>query len=335
MVHYSPWPKPLSILHSPVTRLPPLCEHSCYNTKASSKLHSVNNPKITPPISTITTSVQRVFFWSAVRAFSFFSLFIFVVLRLTRQILYHLSHAPSPFCFSYFSDRGLLLLPGAVLDCDPSTYTSWVAGMTGVHQYTWLVCQDGGLANFLPRLAWNQDPPNHCLPNCWDSAVSHCTWWVAKALCTYSFTPPCKPDPAWLTWHPSLFPTAYWSGPSSLKQHIRPFVWPPLASSASLHQLLALQFLLWHHQTLIFLHEWWCLFPLSFHAIPSTFTWPSPIPSISYSTPTWLLRTRPNIISSRADSRTFSGHSTFHVLSNFYIEPMGQQKYITVLFISS
>jgi hypothetical protein len=37
------------------------------------------------------------------------------------QILYHLSHAPTPFCFSYFPDRVSCFLMGLMLDYDPST----------------------------------------------------------------------------------------------------------------------------------------------------------------------------------------------------------------------
>jgi hypothetical protein len=40
-------------------------------------------------------------------------------LVLTRQAFYYLKHIPSPFCFSYFSDRVLHFLPKPALDQDP------------------------------------------------------------------------------------------------------------------------------------------------------------------------------------------------------------------------
>jgi hypothetical protein len=40
----------------------------------------------------------------------------------------------------------------AGLDCDPFTSTSYVTGMTGVHQHSQFVCRDEGLDNFC--LGW-------------------------------------------------------------------------------------------------------------------------------------------------------------------------------------
>jgi hypothetical protein len=41
---------------------------------------------------------------------SFYTLF-FPGLELARQVLYHLSHTPTPFCFSYFSNKVSHLCP--------------------------------------------------------------------------------------------------------------------------------------------------------------------------------------------------------------------------------
>jgi hypothetical protein len=50
-------------------------------------------------------------------------------LSLARQVLYHLSQAPSPFCFSYFSDRVSLFA-----EAWPWT-SAYLAGITGVHHH--------------------------------------------------------------------------------------------------------------------------------------------------------------------------------------------------------
>jgi hypothetical protein len=85
-----------------------------------------------------------------------------------RQVHCHLSHTSSPFGFSYFSGRLLYFLPGPASDCDLPTYASCIAGITGVHHYTWLVFGVGGLADILPGLANNYDPSDLCLLNSWD-----------------------------------------------------------------------------------------------------------------------------------------------------------------------
>jgi hypothetical protein len=44
-----------------------------------------------------------------------------------RQVLYNLSHAPSPFSFSYFSDSVLYFLPRLASDPEPPTDASCIA----------------------------------------------------------------------------------------------------------------------------------------------------------------------------------------------------------------
>jgi hypothetical protein len=73
---------------------------------------------------------------------------------LARQVLYHLRHAPSPFCFSYFSDRVSYFLPRADLRLK-SSYTglplSWNHKYTPPCSASWL---RWGLANFFPDWPW-------------------------------------------------------------------------------------------------------------------------------------------------------------------------------------
>jgi hypothetical protein len=49
------------------------------------------------------------------------------------QVLYHLSQGPSPFPFSYFSDRVKCFFPEPALDCDSSVSSFCIASITGVH----------------------------------------------------------------------------------------------------------------------------------------------------------------------------------------------------------
>jgi hypothetical protein len=56
-----------------------------------------------------------------------------------------------------------------ILYCHSSVYASYLAGTTGAHHCTQLFTGwDGGLINFLPRLAENLDPPDLCLLSSWD-----------------------------------------------------------------------------------------------------------------------------------------------------------------------
>jgi hypothetical protein len=87
-----------------------------------------------------------------------------------------LCHALSPFCFSYFWERVSRFcfvlfcfcwdhLWTAILLAMPSAYLGL---QTDVHHYTWLICWGGVLVIFSPRLAWNCDPTDLCLPSSWN-----------------------------------------------------------------------------------------------------------------------------------------------------------------------
>jgi hypothetical protein len=54
-----------------------------------------------------------------------------------RKVFYHLTHALTPFCFSYFLGRVLSFLPGPASDHNPPTHTSCVAGIKGMCHHTW------------------------------------------------------------------------------------------------------------------------------------------------------------------------------------------------------
>jgi hypothetical protein len=56
------------------------------------------------------------------------------------QVLCHLSHAPGPFRFSYFSYMVSRFLLGLALDHNLLAYTSQVAGLTGIYHCAQLVC---------------------------------------------------------------------------------------------------------------------------------------------------------------------------------------------------
>jgi hypothetical protein len=58
-----------------------------------------------------------------------------------------LSDAPSPFGFSYFLDRILCFLSGLALNHTPSTYTSHIIAVIGLHYHAWLVCWGEGFTN--------------------------------------------------------------------------------------------------------------------------------------------------------------------------------------------
>jgi hypothetical protein len=102
------------------------------------------------------------------------SSFIFLVglgfelgLVLARQAIYLSSHAPSLFCFSYFSGRVSYFCPGLALDHSPPTYTSCVAGTTSMHHHIQLFVQSGSHLLF----AWaGLEPILHFL-----SATMHVT----------------------------------------------------------------------------------------------------------------------------------------------------------------
>jgi hypothetical protein len=91
-------------------------------------------------------------------------------LQLTGQMLCHLSYATTPFCFSHFLNKALLLCPG---QCGLWPYISWddmcLTLSPAFHCLRW------GLTNFLPDLAPTLSPPD--LYILWVTRitdVSHC-----------------------------------------------------------------------------------------------------------------------------------------------------------------
>jgi hypothetical protein len=99
-----------------------------------------------------------------VLGFCLFSLvfFFLTVLVFELMILCLLGRCPRdmpPALFSYFSNRVSFLRLGG-LDHSPPIYASCVVGMTGTrHQCPAFYLSRWDIANFLPRLAWNHNPP--------------------------------------------------------------------------------------------------------------------------------------------------------------------------------
>jgi hypothetical protein len=67
-------------------------------------------------------------------------------LTLARQVLYQLSHTPTPFCIGYFLDKVSLYAQAGLNHDSLQPLVKW------------------GLVNFLPRLTLNHNPPNLYLP---------------------------------------------------------------------------------------------------------------------------------------------------------------------------
>jgi hypothetical protein len=77
-------------------------------------------------------------------------------LTLSNQALYHLSHTPALFCFSYFSGRVWCIPPTqkAGLRLQSSYLCLPHAGIIGLDHYAWLIGVEGwDLTNFLRELA--------------------------------------------------------------------------------------------------------------------------------------------------------------------------------------
>jgi hypothetical protein len=62
----------------------------------------------------------------------FFLVVLGFELTLDKQTLYHLSRAPSPFCFTHFPNKVLHFCP-CWPDNDPPTYASRIVGIAGAH----------------------------------------------------------------------------------------------------------------------------------------------------------------------------------------------------------
>jgi hypothetical protein len=82
------------------------------------------------------------------------------------QVLYHLSHTPSPFCFRFFFFSDLAYIFAlAALDLNRPTYTSCVTEITSFSNHTQLICWDGVSLAFLFGLVWIFNPPvEMCTP---------------------------------------------------------------------------------------------------------------------------------------------------------------------------
>jgi hypothetical protein len=86
---------------------------------------------------------------------------------LTRQVLYHLSHAASPFSSGDFGDRVLLFSWGSLSYMTLLFIFPDVTGMTGMYHCAQLFLLRWGRSHnlFLPRLASNHNPPYLSLSN--------------------------------------------------------------------------------------------------------------------------------------------------------------------------
>jgi hypothetical protein len=78
-----------------------------------------------------------------------------------------LSHAPSPFCFSYFSVWSLASWSGPISDCDPPSSVSSVAVITEMKNHDWLILSDRVSLTFPLGWPWPWSSFLY-LPNSWD-----------------------------------------------------------------------------------------------------------------------------------------------------------------------
>jgi hypothetical protein len=85
-------------------------------------------------------------------------------LALARQVLYLLSHTPSPFCSPCFSNRISHLCPGQ--SGPASSHWSFPCSLDDRHTtIPSFYCLSCGLTNFLLGLASNLNSPYLCIPN--------------------------------------------------------------------------------------------------------------------------------------------------------------------------
>jgi hypothetical protein len=106
-----PWHWSSTFLSLPLLSHSTHCQEKqyCWNTSAIIFAETT--------LGKIPSEIQRALLFLVVLGFQF-------GLALARQVLYHLSHSLSPFCFSYFSDRIFHFCLGSASDNNPSSYVS-------------------------------------------------------------------------------------------------------------------------------------------------------------------------------------------------------------------
>jgi hypothetical protein len=128
------------------------------------------------------------------RTFLFLFLFLAVWgtqgLTLARQVLYHLSHAASPFCFFYFWVSPFM--PGQVWMAVLLFMLPTITGMTGVHQHAHLLLVKVGSCKLLPGMNLNCNTaillisPSKVARI---TGINHRTWWeLASRLAEHSIS---------------------------------------------------------------------------------------------------------------------------------------------------
>jgi hypothetical protein len=100
-------------------------------------------------------------------------------LTLTKQVLYHLSHAPSHFWFSYFLRYGFSFCPGLASNHVPPTYVSSIVVVIERTTIPSLFIE----TNFLPRLYSNCNPPNIHFLRRLVRGISHRAWPIYLIQC--------------------------------------------------------------------------------------------------------------------------------------------------------
>jgi hypothetical protein len=107
--------------------------------------------------------------------------FSLAVLEFELWALYFITWATYPLFYlsGCFPDRVFHFSPGLVLDCNPPTYTSHIAGIIGTYCHSQLLSSQlaclsrwGGL-NFLSGQTSNHHSSGLCLPSSWGYNVSH------------------------------------------------------------------------------------------------------------------------------------------------------------------
>jgi hypothetical protein len=91
-------------------------------------------------------------------------------LMVSTQVLYHLNHAPSPFCFNYFSDRVSCFL---LMPCWTTILRRMCRWLYRYRPPCSTCLLRWSLAKLSLRLASNYDLPDFCLQNSWDYKVAN------------------------------------------------------------------------------------------------------------------------------------------------------------------